>query len=468
MNREVIMISDYDAERSLCGCLQYDEKVGYIIFAYALEKGLSSDVFKYPQFQAFWQALVCAEREGEFGLFGAMDRLPKSFTQENPSFMDEICNAHDVVSEDRGKKAVDEVLKRFHFRKLTAIASNLMNEVKDAEILTDPIELASDTEKDLQGIIKPTSSSLQTASDLTDSTISSIKRTLDQGPARIEPHLPWLKWGLNGGFKDNHLVVVAARPAVGKTTIVLNFIYHAALQGKKTLFFSLEMKSESLWEKLGLIRSKNDGGLPYKTGDDARNRENARELIENIEQCRQLPIYIDDFAGSSMGSIRTTSRILHRKEGLDCVVIDYLGLVKPDDPKISREQQVADISRSAKQLAKELGIPVFLICQLNRASVQRGSEPQLHDLRESGQIEQDADVVILLHRDLLGKDKEDIRVIVAKNRFGGCGNSYDEKKGESKIKFKTASQRFVQEENNRLNEGRREVKDLYGNTEDRI
>tara|TARA_Y100000004_G_scaffold165945_1_gene197238 strand:- start:8858 stop:10252 length:1395 start_codon:yes stop_codon:yes gene_type:complete len=464
------MISDYDAERSLCGCLQYDEKVGYIIFAYALEKGVSAEVFKYQQFQAFWQALVCAEKEGEFGLFGAIDRLPKSFMENNPSFLDEICNAHDVVSEVRGKKAVDEVLKRYHFRKLSAIGSNLINEVKDAEILTDPIALASDTEKSLQDIIKPTSSSLQTASDLTDSTISSIKRTLKQGPARIEPRIQWLKWGLNGGFKDTHLIVVAARPSVGKTTLVLNFIYDAALQGKKTLFFSLEMKAESLWEKLGLIRSETKHGLPYKTSNETTNKENATILIEHIEHCRQLPIYIDDFAGSNMGNIRTTSRILHRKEGLDCIVIDYLGLVKPDDPKISREQQVADISRSAKQLAKELGIPVFLICQLNRASVQRGSEPQLHDLRESGQIEQDADVVILLHRDLLGRDKEDIRVIVAKNRFGGCGNSYDEKLGESKIKFRTASQRFEEIVDNsppkpRLHDSQSE---LYNTEEDRI
>ncbi len=462
MNHEAIMISDYDAERSLCGCLQYDEKVGYIVFAYAIERGLTNEFFSEPEFQAFWQALLCSEKEGEFGLFGAMDRLPKDFTQSYPSFMEGICQAHDIVTEDRGKKAVDEVIKRHHFRKLTAIASNLINEVKDAEILADPIQLANDTEKSLQDIIKPTSSTLQDSNNLTDSTINSIKRTLTQGPARIEPHLPWLKWGLNGGFKDNHLVVVAARPSVGKTTIVLNFVYNAALQGKKTLFFSLEMKSESLWEKLGLIRSENDEGLPYKTNDDARNKENARDLIEYIEQCRQLPIYIDDFAGSSMSNIRTTSRILHRKEGLDCIVIDYLGLVKPDDPKVSREQQVAEISRSAKQLAKELNIPVFLICQLNRASVQRGSEPQLHDLRESGQIEQDADVVILLHRELLGDDKEDVRVIVAKNRFGGCGNSL------KRIKFKPKSQRFIQVEDNRLNEGHREVKGLYNTEEDRI
>jgi replicative DNA helicase len=125
---------------------------------------------------------------------------------------------------------------------------------------------------------------------------------------------------------------------------------------------------------------------------------------------------------------------------LDCVVIDYLGLVRPEDSKMPREQQVAEISRMSKQLAKELNIPVFLICQLNRDSVKKGSEPQLHDLRESGQIEQDADVVLLLHRDLLG-DKENVSIIVAKNRFGGVGHS------KNRIKFLTKSQRFCENNN---------------------
>ena len=216
------------------------------------------------------------------------------------------------------------------------------------------------------------------------------------------------------------------------------------------MFFSLEMKSESLWEKLGLIRSGAPEGLPYKTTNPETNQRNADRLIRNIEECQDLPIFIDDFAGANMGNIRATSRIMHRKHNLDCIVVDYVGLVKPEDGGQPREQQVAEISRMSKQLAKELNIPIFLICQLNRDSVKKGSEPQLHDLRESGQIEQDADVVLLLHRDLLG-DKEDVKLIVAKNRFGGTGHSRD------KIKFKPMCQRFIQEQNNALNDGKREV-----------
>jgi replicative DNA helicase len=122
----------------------------------------------------------------------------------------------------------------------------------------------------------------------------------------------------------------------------------------------------------------------------------------HIEECQNLPIFIDDFAGSSMSNIRTTARIMHRKEGLDCIVIDYLGLVKPEDSKIAREQQVAEISRMAKQLAKELNLPVFLICSVKqRFSQERSRATTTRPQRESGQIEQDADVVLLLHRDLL-------------------------------------------------------------------
>jgi replicative DNA helicase len=434
-----------DAERSFISCLRYEDDEAYKLFAYAIEEGLTNEHFKDESCMLYWNALVQSEKEGGFGAFGVFQRLPKEFNEQYPHFNEWVLGAHEVANYFKGEQAVKDLLKERIKRELIKIGDNLCMQVKDSAPLEDPTDLAVATEKTLQELIKPKSSTLKEANELTSDTIAEIRKTLTQGPARIEPHLPWLKFGLNGGFKDNHLVVVAARPSVGKTTIVLNFVYHAALQGKRTLFFSLE--------KLGLIRSEEDEhGLPYKTNDQTLNKHNAEKLISHIEECRKLPILIDDFAGSSMSNIRTTSRILHRKEKLDCIVIDYLGLVKPEDSKAPREQQVAEISRMAKQLAKELNIPVFLICQLNRDSVKSGSEPQLHNLRESGQIEQDADVVLLLHRDLLAEDKEKTSIIVAKNRFGGTGHSKD------KVRFKAKAQRFIQVEANKLNEGNREFK----------
>jgi replicative DNA helicase len=429
----------FDTERGLISCIRYDDDESYKIFAYAMEQELTMDHFENEACRTYWNACVQAEKEGDFGVFGALKRLPKGFNEMYPDFNEQVLGAHEVPTYHKGVEAVDGIIKNKNYRDLTRIGESLSMRVKDAGPMDDPMDLAVASEKQLQELIKPKSSTLKDSKELTKDTIIEIRKTLTQGPARIEPHLPWLKLGLNGGFKDNHLVVVAARPSVGKTTIVLNFVYNAALQGRKTLFFSLEMKAESLWEKLGLIRSKEDKqGLPYKTSDDTLNKENAEKLITHIEECQNLPIFIDDYAGSSMSNIRTTSRIMHRKKGLDCIVIDYLGLVKPEDSRIAREQQVAEISRMAKQLAKELNIPVFLICQLNRDSVKKGAEPQLHDLRESGQIEQDADIVLLLHRDLLAENKNKTSIIVAKNRFGGTGHSKD------KIMFMPNSQRFIQ------------------------
>lgn len=440
MNQKVIMTSEaYDSERGLISCIRDDDDEMYKVFAYAIEQGVTADYFQEPSCKEYWMAAVMAEKEGEFGVIGTMQRLSKEFFGQYPYFNDDVLGAHEMPTFTKGKHAVDQVIKNYNFRRLEKIGSDLSLRVQDKQTMDDPIDYALASEKELQELIKPKSSTLKHAKELTESTVAEIRKSLDSGPARIEPHLPWLKYGLNGGFKDGHLNIVAARPSVGKTTIVLNFVYHAALEGKKTLFFSLEMKSESLWEKLGLIRSGAENGLPYKTKNDETNKRNAETLIRNIEECQNLPIFIDDFAGSNMGNIRATSRIMDRKHGLDCIVIDYLGLVKPDDGGQPREQQVAEISRTCKQLSKELNLPVFLICQLNRDSVKKGTEPQLHDLRESGQIEQDADVVILLHRDLLG-DKEDVKVIVAKNRFGGTGYSKD------KIKFKPMCQQFVQAE----------------------
>lgn len=452
MNQRVILTSEnisYDSERALVSCTRYDDDACYSVFAYALENEITADHFENDVIKQYWTALVLAEKEGELGMLGAFGRLP-SFQSDNPWFIEEVLECHEMPTFLKGKKAVDEIIRFKNFRDLDRIGHNLQLQVKDADPMDDPTDLASFVEGQVQEIIQPKSSTLVGAKEGTESAINEIKKSLIDGPARIEPHLPWLKAGLRGGFKDGHTIVVAARPSVGKTTLAVNFAYHAALAGKKILFFSLEMKADTLWEKFGLIRSGDDGGLDYRTADQSKNKRNATKLIQMIEECQDLPIFIDDNGSSSIGQIRATSRIMHRKHNLDCVVIDYLGLVRPEDSKVSREQQIADISRRCKALAKEIDRPVIVVSQLNRDSSKGNREPQLHDLRDSGQIEQDCDVAILLHRDLMG-DKEDVKVIVAKQRNGGVGHSRD------RIKFKPNSQRFIEVAKKVLSEGYRDT-----------
>ena len=449
---QIIMTSNqvsYDAERALLSCTRYDDDECYKTFAFAIEQEITADHFENEACRNYWNALVLAEKEGELGMLGAFGRLP-SFQNDNPWFIDEVLECHEIPRSHRGEKAVKELIRFKQFRDLEAIGHNLELRVKDADVMDNPVDLASAVEKEVQELIQPKSNTLTDAREGTSSAISEIRKSLVDGPARIEPHLPWLKTGLRGGFKDGHTIVIAARPSVGKTTLAVNFVYHAALQGKKILFFSLEMKAEALWEKFGLIRSGNDEGLDYRTANQAKNKSNAKDLIQMIEECQDLPIFIDDDGASSIGQIRATSRIMHRKHSLDCIVIDYLGLVRPEDSKISREQQIADISRRCKALAKELDRPVIVVAQLNRDSSKGNREPQLHDLRDSGQIEQDCDVALLLHRNLMG-DKEDVKVIVAKQRSGGTGHSRE------RIKFKPNSQRFIEVRNNSLNSGQSEM-----------
>ena len=148
---------------------------------------------------------------------------------------------------------------------------------------------------------------------------------------------------------------------------------------------------------------------------------------------------MDDAAGQTMSQIRSKAKLMNRRHNLDAIFIDYLGLVEAEDKRDIREQQVARISKMSKQLAKELGVVVFLICQLNRESAKSGGAPSLHHLRESGQIEQDADIVIMIHRTMeAGKDNATADIMVLKNRFGPIGHTDD------RVEFDRKTQRFFQ------------------------
>lgn len=443
-----VNLTDYDAERTLISCTREPSDESYAIFAKAIDAGVTADCFSDGACSIWWKSMCKAESEGDYGDLGTYQRLPKAFNDEYPHFTEHVLLSHDIPSEYKSNKAIAKIIKCKHYREIDRISESMKHEIADSDSLTDPISLAHKAEQQLQKIIVPKSSTLADSNRLSDGLISMIDNAMKDGPARIEPHLPWLKLCLKGGFKNSQMTVIAARPGVGKTTIALNFVYNGALQGKKTLFFSLEMKGEYLWEKLALIKAGK--GLPYTTPNKELNMKNATTLKKYVDQCRDLPIYIDDNGDAKISDIRSTAKVLDRKIGLDCIVIDYCTLVKPEDSRAPREQQVAEISRSAKLLSKELDLPVILIAQLNRDSVKKGVEPQLHDLRDSGQIEQDADTVMLLHRDYL-KDKEDVKVIIAKQRFGGTGHSRD------KIKFKPDSQTFIEVAENRLSEGGREI-----------
>ncbi len=242
------------------------------------------------------------------------------------------------------------------------------------------------------------------------------------------------------GWQNSDLVVIAARPAVGKTALSMNFIVNAALKKKKCAVFSLEMSKAQLVQRMicsvaGVDMSKALSGK--LSSEDWQKLFNAMGTLKSTE------IYIDDSTLNTPSKILSKCRKLKREHGLDLIMIDYLQLMYSDKSTDSRQQEVSDISRQMKILAKELNVPVLLLSQLSRAVENRVSKkPVLSDLRETGAIEQDADIVMFIHKpeEMKGVEREDAssdytaEIIFAKHRSGKIGSVYIGWKG-SRVSF---------------------------------
>ena len=225
------------------------------------------------------------------------------------------------------------------------------------------------------------------------------------------------------GFQKGDMVLIAARPSMGKTTFALNIAENAALkEGKSVVIFSLEMSKEQLAYKL-LCSQANVDMLKLRTG--TLEDSDWESIARATGPLSKAKIYIDDTAGVSVMEMRSKCRKLKMEHGIDLILIDYLQLMSGSSSE-NRQQEVSEISRSIKALAKEMQCPVIALSQLSRAPEQRADHrPMLSDLRESGSIEQDADVVMFLYRDeYYNKESDDRGIaecIIAKQRNGPVG-----------------------------------------------
>jgi replicative DNA helicase len=222
------------------------------------------------------------------------------------------------------------------------------------------------------------------------------------------------------GMQKSNLIVLAGRPGLGKTAFALNICMKASVDyGIKVGFFSLEMSKEELVDRL-LVAQGDIDAWRLKTG--RLSDEDFTRLSDAMGKLAEAPIFIDDSPGISVMEMRTKARRLQSEHGLDLLVVDYLQLAVPTRRWDNRVQEVTDVSQGLKNLARELKIPVLALSQLSRAVEQRGvKEPQLADLRESGAIEQDADVVMFLYRSD-EEDMENITLKIAKHRNGPLKN----------------------------------------------
>jgi replicative DNA helicase len=232
---------------------------------------------------------------------------------------------------------------------------------------------------------------------------------------------------VTGGFQPGNLIVIAARPSMGKSALVANIAENAALQGNPVALFSLEMSESELAQRFVASQSKTPGEQ-LRRGRVSEDRW--QKILDACNKLAEAPLWIDDSSDTGVLDIRAKARRLHHQVegGLKLIIVDYLQLMRHEGRVESRVEQVGQISRGLKGLARELNVPVIALSQLSRAVEQRGGaekKPILSDLRESGQIEQDSDLVMFIYRDeYYNKDSErqgEADIIIAKHRNGPVG-----------------------------------------------
>ncbi len=265
--------------------------------------------------------------------------------------------------------------------------------------------------------------------------INHIKDALGDAWERFE-HLSKLDGGIRGvptGFPDldaklsglqkSDLIILAARPSMGKTSLALDIARHAACKEKiPVCIFSLEMSTQQLTDRLLSAESMVDS-WKLRTGA-VRADEDFTRLRDALDTLSQAPIFIDDEASNNIMRMKAEARKLKAEHNLGLIVVDYLQLMVPRKESDSLVQQITEISRSLKALAREVDVPVLALSQLNRSVEQRGGRPRLSDLRDSGSIEQDADVVLFIHRekDEDSNEKQSMaEILIEKHRNGPTG-----------------------------------------------
>ncbi|MFM8434829.1 MAG: replicative DNA helicase [Planctomycetia bacterium] len=256
---------------------------------------------------------------------------------------------------------------------------------------------------------------------------------------------------LCGGLHNSELIILAARPSMGKTAFAMNIAEHVAISARQpVLFVSLEMACLELADRLLCSAAQVNG---HRLRNGTISQEDRRRLVQKSAEISSAPLFIDDTPGRTLTEIAAVARRLKRRQGLSLVVIDYLQLIEPDNPRDPRQEQVARIARRLKMMSRELDIPVLCLAQLNRqAEASKDNRPRLSHLRESGAIEQDADLVMFVHREEYYRTSDEERVpvkgqaeiIVAKQRNGPIG--------EAKLVWQHDFTRFVNPEHRQYDE----------------
>lgn len=395
---------------------------------------LSTDMFYRKQHEEIFRAIQTLDRSNQpIDMLTVVEQLKKVDKLESIGGMFTVVElSNKVASTSHLEAHVNIVQQKYYARKVTELASQLssfgFDETRDID------ETLSFAETALSALRTSTVSG-EGLKHFSEYLSMSQDEYYKRKKAREEGCTYGVSTGIcdlnkkTNGWQKGEMIVIAGRPGAGKTAISLHFAKSAAMENTRTAFFTLEMKGVKLTDRIIL----SEANIPiddFKQGSLTPEQE--IEYEKAIGRIHDLPIYVDDNSNTTISKIRAKIKAL---KGIGMVVIDYLQLAEGEDKSGNREREVASMARAVKVLAKELDVPIILLSQLSRAVEGRNDKrPQLSDLRESGAIEQDADMVMFLYRpdyyNMTGTDsngneiKNLIELIIAKNREGALGTVY--------------------------------------------
>ncbi len=413
-----------EAERAVIGSMMMDSDAIQIA-----AETLTAEDFYNGQYGVIFDALVDLHHQGIGADLVTMQN--KLREMEVPPELTSIEFIGDIIN------SVPTSANIKHYAKIVQEKSVLRRLIKVTEKVTadcymdkQPVEEVLDaTEKQVFEVVqKRSASDFENIRDVVLRTLDSIEQA-----AKQKGHITGLETGFRdldyktAGLQKSDLILIAARPAMGKTAFVLNLAEYIAIHSSSTIaMFSLEMSKEQLVKRMLAMNSKVDS-QKIRTG--SLEDEEWGKLVESVRKLGNSNLVIDDTSGITAAELRSKCRKLKMEKGLDLVIIDYLQLMSGSGKRKSdnRQQEISDISRSLKVMARELNVPVIALSQLSRAVEQRpDKKPMLSDLRESGAIEQDADMVMFLYRDEYYNPDSELKgqaeVIIAKQRSGPTGS----------------------------------------------
>lgn len=421
-----------ESEKALLGSVMLKPDILYDILDI-----VSPDVFYTAKHRLIYDSMVDLFNKREpIDLLSLSSRMKERGTFEDvggTSYLTELVNS--VPSSANAQHYAEIVHNKHVLRRVIEAADHIS-------------QLGYDENTELSHILDEVERKVYEATNVgTSQKFIAIGDTLDEAWERIdklhkseEGETRGVRTGFTGidsklaGLQPSDMIILAARPSMGKTAFALDIARQSAIKhGAKVGIFSLEMSSQQLIDRMLAAESGVDA-WKLRTGKLTTDKE-FEDIQSAMSRLSKAPIYIEDHPGSNIMTMRSVARKLKSEHGLDLLIIDYLQLIHPSKTFDNMVNQVTEISRSIKELARELEVPVLALSQLSRAVEQRGGTPRLSDLRDSGSIEQDADVVMFIHReDKMDKNSDRpgiAEIMIEKHRNGATGSVelyFDEKR----------------------------------------